>query len=331
MNFSVGYQLLDDLSLVNTIIENKDKITEVYFSFGDFPNGRNDQKRCSFATREEAEERQIADLKRISESGISLNILFNATCYGADALSRSFFERIGNTVDGLSENLNIRSVTTTSPIIAKFIKSNFEGLKTRASVNMEIGSELGAEYLFDAFDGFYLKRELNRDLAAVKRLGKFYSENGKDLFGLANSGCLNFCSMHVFHDNLVAHEEEISKKDNGFVFRAGCAEFLKKKENARRIFDCTNFIRPEDVHYYEGLFTSMKLATRMNCDPVRVIESYVKRGAHRGSALELCEPNHASQLYPYVLENKYIKSEIRNERLVYTGIDDALIKLEDLC
>ena len=175
MNFSVGYQLLDDLSLVNAIIENKDKITEVYFSFGDFPNGRNDQKRCSFATREEAEERQIADLKRISESGISLNILFNATCYGADALSRSFFERIGNTVDGLSENLNIRSVTTTSPIIAKFIKSNFEGLKTRASVNMEIGSELGAEYLFDAFDGFYLKRELNRDIAAVKRLKKFYS------------------------------------------------------------------------------------------------------------------------------------------------------------
>ena len=28
MKFSVGYQLLDDLSLVNTIIENKDKIAK---------------------------------------------------------------------------------------------------------------------------------------------------------------------------------------------------------------------------------------------------------------------------------------------------------------
>ena len=40
MKFIVGYQLTEDENFVRSIIENKDKIKEVYFSFGDFPNGR---------------------------------------------------------------------------------------------------------------------------------------------------------------------------------------------------------------------------------------------------------------------------------------------------
>ena len=45
------------------------------------------------------------------------------------------------------------SVTTTSPLIAKFIKNNFEELEVRASVNMEIGTVQGLDYLAEYFDG----------------------------------------------------------------------------------------------------------------------------------------------------------------------------------
>ena len=31
---------------------------------------------------------------------------------------------------------------------------------------------------------------------------------------LANSGCLNFCAAQIFHDNLVAHESEVSETVN---------------------------------------------------------------------------------------------------------------------
>ena len=40
MKFLVGLQFGDD-ALVSEIIKNKDYISEVYFSWGDFPNGRN--------------------------------------------------------------------------------------------------------------------------------------------------------------------------------------------------------------------------------------------------------------------------------------------------
>ena len=122
MKFSVGYQLQNGDSLIKTINENKDKISEVYFSFGDFPNGRgklNDQAEISFL----AQQKQIEDLKKLGD--MPLNLLLNGNCYGKYALARAFYNKVGDTVDYLINNFNLKTVTTTSPLIARFIKENF--------------------------------------------------------------------------------------------------------------------------------------------------------------------------------------------------------------
>ena len=149
MKFSVGYQLFGDFEFIEKIIEYKDRISEVYFSFGDFPNGRNNQLKRADMTSDEAEKKQLLDLSILSEKKIPLNLLFNATCYGRDAQSKAFFEKIGDTVDLIKENYGLSSVTTTSPLVAKFIKMNFADIDVRASVNMSIGDTLGMEYLQD--------------------------------------------------------------------------------------------------------------------------------------------------------------------------------------
>ena len=332
MKFSVGYQLFSENDYLERIIAYKDHISEVYFSFGDFPNGRNNQLRHRDMTPWEAQHKQIEDLARLAGEGIGLNLLFNATCYGKDTQSRAFFERVGDTVDFVKESYGLASVTTASPLIAGFIKSNFPSLEVRASVNMSIGSVLGMEYVKDVFDSFYLKRELNRDFAKIEELKGWCEANGKALYALANSGCLNHCSAHTFHDNLVSHESEISAMDNGFAFEGVCRKFLQRKENLRRIYECTSFIRPEDIRYYEGIFPSMKLATRVNFHPCRVLDAYIGRGSYIGSALDLLEPNHTGAIYPYMLENSRIESEILEGKLIYKNIDKALIKLEEaLC
>ena len=120
-----------------------------------------------------------------------------------------------------------------------------------------------------------MKREYNRDFERITQLRDWCNENGKKLFGLANSGCLNNCSVHNFHDNLVAHENDISVMDNAYDFRGKCWEYLSKGDNAKYLIRNTNFIRPEDVHLYEGLFDGLKLATRINTAPIKVINAYV--------------------------------------------------------
>lgn len=57
-----------------------------------------------------------------------------------------------------------------SPLIAKFIKNNFENIEVRASVNMKIGSVEGMDYISEYFDSYYMQRELNRDIKKLNSL-----------------------------------------------------------------------------------------------------------------------------------------------------------------
>ena len=299
MKYTVGLQYAND-AFLDCIIENKEHIHEVYFAWGDFPNGRSNQLQNAHFTPWELQQRQIECLRTLSSEGIKLNLLFNANCYGAESQSRAFFERIGTTMDYIDRSFGLHSVTTTSPLIAKFVKNNFPEVATRASVNMEIGTVQGMDYLAQYFDGYYMKREHNRDLETVAHLSDWCKANGKSLHMLANSGCLNHCSAHNFHDNLVAHESEIAKMDNAYNFGGICHEYLKDPAHHKSLIEDTNFIRPEDIGKYEPYFEAVKLATRVHRSPESVLRSYI-RGSYSGDILRLLEPAHS--IYPYVVEN----------------------------
>lgn len=302
--FSVGYQFRTDDSLIDAVLKNTDKIRELYFAWEDFPNGRNTLSGNNLNIYE-ARKKQAEDFKRLRAEGIGLNLLLNGNCYGKYAQSRAFFCKIGDAVDYLKENFGLSSVTTTSPLIAKFFKQNFPDLEVRASVNMEIGTVEGMDYIAELFDGFYLKREFNRNFEKLTLARNWCDKNGKKLYGLANSGCLNFCSSHIFHDNLVAHENEISEMDNAYQFVGQCWDYLKKKEKQKDWLRLTNFIRPEDIKLYENYFDGIKLATRVNSNPGRIIGAYCKE-SFSGAISELLEPNHSGIFYPAVIENKKI-------------------------
>ena len=282
MRFSAGYQA--DAAWIDALVARRDALYDVYFAFGSMPSGR---KAVSGV------DRQLEDLGRLADAGIPLHLLFNANCYGARAQARTFFAEIGETIERFAADGALTGVTTTSPLIAKFVKDNFPQLETRASVNMEIGTEEGMDYLADVFDGYYLKRELNRDLEAVRRTKTWCDAHGKKLYILANSGCLNFCSSHIFHDNLVAHEAEIAREENGYAYGGTCWKWLAKPENRAKWLARTNWIAPEDVARYEGLCAAMKLATRINAHPIRILESYAT-GSHLGSVMSLLEPDHSA-------------------------------------
>ena len=321
MKYTVGLQKQNTEGYLQSIIENKERIYEVYFSWGDFPNGRSNQLVHEYYTPWELQDVQREALRKLSEEGIALNLLFNANCYGKDSQSRSFFEKIGMTIDYVAEHYGLQSITTTSPLIAKFIKNNFEQLEVRASVNMEIGTVQGMDYLTEYFDSYYMKREYNRAFDRIKELHRWAEEHGRKLFMLANSGCMNFCSAHIFHDNLVAHESEIAQMDNAYEFHGMCREYMSKEENYSHLITDTNFVRPEDMHLYESYFVAVKLATRVHKNPGMVLNSYVRERYH-GNILELLEPAH--NIYPYVVENgNPLTLKKLNEDVMIFGSEDT--------
>ncbi|MBF0246413.1 MAG: hypothetical protein HQL31_14305, partial [Planctomycetes bacterium] len=242
------------------------------------------------------------DLLAVRDLGIELTLLFNAACYGENALSQELADQVCRRVDYLCGKVGLAAVTTTSPMIASVIKDHFSQVRTRASVNMRIGTLRGAEYLAAYFDDFYLQREYNRDLVRLGEFSEWCLQKGKKLHILANSGCMSFCSGQSFHDNLVAHDQAAVAIPAVDFDPSICRHVYLDPANWVGLLQST-WIRPEDLHHYEGRVDTVKIATRMHRDPALVIRAYAE-GSYDGDLLDLLEPGHGPMLGRRWLDNR---------------------------
>ena len=306
MKFAVGYQLpeADEEPFVDVVRDYAAHVAEVYFPWADMPSGRAALLSRRGHTDWSGQRRLEADLLAFREMGIRLNVLFNAACYGRHAASAFLANRVISVLEHLDEVAGgVDVVTTTSPAVAGTVQRHFGSVRVRASVNMRIGTVAGMEYVAGLFDSFCVQRECNRDLSHLNDLKAWANANGKGLTMLANSGCLAHCSGQTFHDNMVAHEADIDETApiDGFNPHV-CANYLADREHWPMILANT-WVRPEDLHRYEGLFEVVKLATRQHARPRTVIDAYARR-RYRGNLLDLLEPSHAHLLAPWIIDNQ---------------------------
>ncbi len=304
MKFAVGYQLPepDEEPLVEVVRDHREHVAEVYFPWLDMPSGRSPMASASGYTEEEARERLTSDLAELRTMGVGLDLLMNASCYGAAAGSRELADHVRSVVGHLDETVGLDAVTTMSPVIARIVKESFPSVDVRASINMRLGTVRAMEYVADLFDSYYVQREYNRDPARLAELRAWADDRSKKLCMLANSGCMAWCPVQTFHDNLVSHESEAGTLRPEFdASPAMCWDLLSRPENRVRFLQNT-WVRPEDLRHYEGFFDVVKLATRQHANPRRVIASYVK-GSYSGNLPDLLEPGHGPALAPWVIDN----------------------------
>ena len=235
--------------------------------------------------------------------GIKLDLLLNANCYGRYAVSQYLANLVYSIIEYVKDTIGtLDIVTTTSLAIAHIIKKNFKDIDVRASVNMRIGTIKGMEYLSTLFDSFYLQREYNRDFERIKEIKTWCNLHNKGLYMLANSGCMNFCSGQIFHDNLVAHEKELDEIRNIAGYNPIlCQDYYRNKDNWVSFLQ-NSWIRPEDMRNYERHFSMAKLATRMHANPRKVIQSYVEQ-EFNGNLLDLLEPSYEPLFSGYIIDN----------------------------
>jgi hypothetical protein len=304
MKLAVGYQQMEDGSPFSSIVADYCSfIGEVYFALAGSPSGR--PVLGSFPGKPDRSAQNILEmeLQDFRKLGVKLDLLFNANCYGERAISRSLENEMVSVIDHLG-NIGCLPdiVTTTSLMIAHTVKNHFPEIETRASVNMRLGTIQSMGYVSDLFDSFYLQRDLQRNLEYVEKMHKWCKENGKKLCILANSGCLRFCPGQVFHDNLIAHSREAGELENIKDWNPHvCWNLYKKPENFVEVLKST-WIRPEDLHLYEGMADTVKLATRQHSHPRMVIAAYAGR-SFRGNLLDLLEPGFSRAFFPSYIDN----------------------------
>lgn len=298
MKFSIGYQLPDaDDSIYEIVRDYRESISSVYFSMAGHASARS-------AIESELAEDMIEELQAINGMGVPCTLLYNANCYGGGAISGGFRDELVWEIGALADRIDLREITTTSPFVAKVAKEHFPEIRVCASVNMWIGSPQAMEYLGENFDGYYMQREYNRDFKHIARMKRWCDAHGKTLKLLANSGCMYNCAFHTFHDNLVAHEAQVSRGDNAFSkYPSPCWDYMHglPSREAAATFLRESWIRPEDVKHYEEYFSEMKLATRMHSNPRRVVMAYA-RGKFRGNMFDLTEPSFSKRFSAHILD-----------------------------
>jgi collagenase-like PrtC family protease len=304
IRFSIGYQLFDEGedAFPALVRDYQPHIAEVYYPWVGQPSGRASLSQRRGYVDWAAQARLEADLAALRAMGVELCLLFNANCYGAHANSRYLQAQVASILDHLLAIDAVDVVTTTSPAIAMTIKRHYPGVRTRASVNMRLGTVPQLAYVAEWFDEYCLQRDVNRDLAHVREVVAWAEAHGKAISLLANSGCLHLCSSQIFHDNLVAHEGEADEiapiRDWTPIL---CRHLLRDPAHWPAVLQGT-WMRPEDLHHYDGLIPVMKLATRMHSHPRLVLEAYTRR-RYRGNLLDLFEPGFGPLFAPTVLDN----------------------------
>ncbi len=303
IDLAAGYQHFADGAPFAEIVLRHPAVKEVYFPWIDEPSGR---PRLGFEEEDDPEELAAAlrrDLTRLRNAGVRLDLLLNANCYGAEAMGRSLEERICHIVDTLASwSCRPEICTTASPFVAHVLKTSFPDIEVRASVNMRLSTLQAFRYLAPLFDSYHLCRDVQRSLATVARFSEWCHANGKKLCILANSGCLRNCPWQTFHDNLIAHSSEAMEAENvkGWCPHL-CWTLYREAGNFPELLKAT-WIRPEDMHRYEGLVDVVKLATRQHANPGMVISAY-ERGSFDGNLLDLFEPGFSPAFFPHFIDN----------------------------
>ena len=305
MKFAIGYneRLAIEGGFLELVRDYCEHVSEVYFPWVGAPSGRAAVGVRRGAVDWDAQARLEHDLLDLRELGIELDLLLNANCYGARAVSQSLENEVVSILDHLHELVGgVDAVTTTSLAVARTLKKHYPGIDVRASVNMCIGTVQGMELAAGLFDSYCVQRDVHRDLTHVRRLNSWADTHGKRITMLANSGCLYCCPGQTFHDNMVSHEREIDETKNveGWTPHV-CWNLLRDRSHWPAVLQAT-WVRPEDIHHYDSLFRVLKLATRMHDHPRMVLHAYANQ-RYDGNLLDLFEPGFASAFAPEVIAN----------------------------
>ena len=302
MDFAVGYKHVSEGEPFSASVLDVPEVREVYFPWVDEPSGR-----PKIGSEEGDDAETICDvlhdeLVALRRGGKRLDLLLNANCYGAEAMSRKLEAHVIDILATLvSWGTKPDVVTVASPFLARTVKRVFPEIEVRASVNMRLMTVQAMAYLAPWFDSYYLGRDVQRNLDTVKRAADWCHAHGKRIGILANSGCLRNCPWQTYHDNLVAHSDVALKMPNADFNPHLCWTLYRDPKNFPEILKAT-WIRPEDLHRYEGLVDFVKLATRQHASPRMVIEAYA-RGAFRGNLLDLLEPGFSPAFRPAFIDN----------------------------
>lgn len=221
--------------------------------------------------------------KMCNDMGIRFNYLLNPLCMGnRDVLPdehKKIISFLGKLYDG-----GIRWVTICSPYLLKIIKKQFPEMKITIGLYAFITNlQQAFQWVNMGADEITLSQSYNRNFPALKILLSELRNYDVNVRLIANNGCLHECPFSVSHGSAASHSSSDSDESGSKYFDYNLINCYHRKINYPDNILASDWIRPEDLHYYEELCDEtknhrllMKLVERTKPTDflIRVIDAY---------------------------------------------------------
>lgn len=218
-------------------------------------------------------------IELVKKTGRKFNYLLNASCLDNREFTRSGQREIRKLLSWL-DSLGVDGVTVASPYLAHFIRRNYPRFELTVSVIALVDSIGKVKFWIGELEAdkitLYFHR-VNRDFPLLK---KIRSVTNCELQLIANETCLYDCPFSIFHRNFSSHASQTDHPLRGFGIDWYTINCRYRLFTHPEEFIKSNWIRPEDVRYYERVgIDSLKLLdrTRDTQNIIFTLKAYIER------------------------------------------------------
>jgi collagenase-like PrtC family protease len=229
------------------------------------------------------------------QKGLKFNYLMNPYCLANKEVFPEDHREIIAFLDQIAA-LGVDGVTVNSPLLCTMVKRRHPRLEITIGLYSSIFTpkqvvewrELGADVLT-------LAHALNREFPMLEAMMETAKEVGMKLRLIANNICLRDCAYKTFHGTELAHSSQRNEKGSEFVVDYCTIQCTRNKLLSPEKVLASEWIRPEDVVYYEELCDkvgfeglSIKLLDRIKSTEflARVVKAYAER-SYPGNLLDI--------------------------------------------
>lgn len=227
------------------------------------------------------------EVNKARDRSLTFDYLVNSSCLDNQELFNPMQRQMAALFDWL-RNINVDAVTVSLPYLFLFIKKNYPNFRISVSTMAQVNTVDKAKFWEDlgASKITLSEIEVNRDFKLIEQIRKAVK---CELQLIANNGCLFQCPHAFNHGLLTSHASQSGHFLNGFV-----VDFYRIMCMYKRLKDPVNFIRsdwirPEDICYYEDLgIDYLKIVNRgMSVGAIKnILDAYTKR-SYDGNLLDL--------------------------------------------
>lgn len=234
---------------------------------------------------------EFADyLKECRKHDIVFNYLINPLSMDQNEIDPEVGKKIRDFIHTLYD-MGVRALTLNSPVLVKYVKREFKDMFVTLGLYAYPVTIQHIEYWRNwGVDEITLDHGFNRRFDLLRKILTQYKDTDLHLRVIANNLCLRECPFRLAHGCFVGHSDpDKFTMDYSLV---NCA-YMKVTHPAAIL--TSEFIRPEDVHYYREIAEetgnknfSIKLIDRTRTTDFlhKVIKSYMEE-SYDGNLLDL--------------------------------------------